>query len=179
MEIHWDGLDLSEEQRVAAETRLGRIAAQHDDLLAIHIAGRESAHHRKGGREVRVSGHTKGREIAAARSGPDLAKALHDALGAFERELRKLRGRRAPRQRARARGPALLGLVDRIDREQGFGFALTDDGSSVFFHRNAVSGGLSFEELQVGQRIGLSIEAGAQGPQATVVVPAAPDAPSP
>ena len=179
MEIHWDQLELGVELREAAEARLRRIAAQHDDLLSIHIAGRDSAHHRKGGREVHVSGYAKGREIAAARTGPDLGKALHDALDAFEHELRKLRGRRAPRQRARARGPAELGLVDRIDREQGYGFALTDDGRSVYFHRNALSGGLSFEQLEVGQRIGLSVEAGKQGPQATVVVPAPPDAPSP
>jgi len=179
MEIHWDQLDLSEDEREAAELKLRRIAAQHDDLLSIHIAGRDSAHHRHGGREVHISGHTKGREIAASRAAADLGKALHDALGAFERELRKLRGKRLPRQRARSRGPELLGLVDRIDRERGYGFALTDDGSSVYFHRNALSGGLSFERLEVGQRVGLSIEPGREGPQATVVRPASPDTPSP
>ena len=98
MEIHWDHLELSDVLREAAETKLRRIAAQHDDLLSLHIVGRDSAHHRKGGREVRVSGHTKGREIAASATGPDLGKALHDALGAFERELRKLRGRRSARR---------------------------------------------------------------------------------
>ena len=104
MEIHWDRLDLSEELRETTEARLRRIAAQHDDLLAIHIAGRVSAHHRKGGCEVHVSGRAKGREIAASRSGPEPGKALHDALGAFERELRKLRGRRAQRRVALSPG---------------------------------------------------------------------------
>ena len=181
MEIHWDELsDLSQQEREAAEARLRRIAAQHDDLLAVRIAGRDSSHHRQGGREVHVSGSAKGREIAASRSGPDLAKALHDALAAFERELRHLRSRRVSRRpRPRAGGPATFGSVDRLARDEGYGFALTDDGRTVYFHRNAVSGGLSFESLEVGQRIGLSIEAGKDGPQASVVVPAGPDTPSP
>ena len=79
----------------------------------------------------------------------------------------------------RARGPALLGLVDRLNREEGYGFALTDDGTSVYFHRNAVGGGLDWESLETGQRIALSIEAGTAGPQATVVTAPDPDAPSP
>lgn len=105
MEIHWDELsDLSEQEREAAEACLRRIGAQHDDLLAIRIAGRDSSHHRQGGREVHIACSAKGREIAAARSGPDLAKALHDALAAFERELRRLRSRRISLSGLRRRG---------------------------------------------------------------------------
>jgi cold shock CspA family protein/ribosome-associated translation inhibitor RaiA len=180
MEIHWDELsDLGPQEREAAEAHLRRIAAQHDDLLSIRIAGHTTGHHQHGGREVHIIGHAKGREIAASRTRPDLGKALHDALGAFERELRRLRSRRSPRHPEHAHGPSMLGLVDRISRDEGYGFALIDDGRSVYFHRNALSAGLSFETLEVGQRIGLSIEAGRDGLQATVVVPAGTDTPMP
>jgi len=72
-----------------------------------------------------------------------------------------------------------LGLIDRVLVDEGYGFIITDEGNTVYFHRNAVSGGISFERLQEGQRIGLNVEPGEEGLQATVVVPAPPDAPSP
>ncbi len=180
MEIHWDDLgEIGEKVREEVEAKLRRLVAQHDDVLTIRIAGHTSRHHRKGGREVHVTARAKGKEITATRAGVDLGPALHDAVDAFARELRRLRERRGARPAQRAGGPPLLGLVDRVNREEGYGFALTDDGTSVYFHRNALGGGLSFEQLEVGQRIALNVEPGTEGPQATVVVPAAPDAPSP
>jgi len=180
MDIHWDDLgEVSEKQRESIEARLRRLTAQHDDVLSIRIAGHASQHHRHGGREVHITAEAKGRRIAASRGAADLAQALHDALDVFSRELRRSRARQSARPVPRAAGPALLGVVDRVDREGGYGFVLTDDGTSVYFHRNAVSGGLSFEGLEVGQRIALNVEAGEEGPQATVIAPAAPDAPSP
>jgi cold shock CspA family protein/ribosome-associated translation inhibitor RaiA len=180
MQIQWDNLgDLGAAVREEVEGRLEALIGQHDDVLSVRIAGRLSGHHRRGDREVHITARAKGREIVASRSAPDLGGALHDALDAFARELRKVRARHAPRQPERSRGPALLGLVDRLNREQGYGFALTDDGTSVYFHRNAVGGGLDWESLETGQRIALSIEAGANGPQATVVTAPDPDAPSP
>jgi len=99
MQIQWDGMnEIGDRERGEVESRLRRIAAWHDDLLFVRIAGRESRHHRHGGREVHVTGRTKGREIAACRAGTELARALHDALDAFARELRKLRARRAERR---------------------------------------------------------------------------------
>ncbi len=95
MEVHWDDLqEIGEEPRARVEERLRRLVAQHDDVLTIRIAGHTTGHHRHGGREVHVSAHAKGKEIAASRSGADLGLALHDAVDAFARELRRLRERR-------------------------------------------------------------------------------------
>jgi cold shock CspA family protein len=49
----------------------------------------------------------------------------------------------------------------------------------VYFHRNALHGGLELERLEEGQRVGLDLEGGDKGLQATYVRPAPPDAPSP
>ncbi|MFI5317079.1 MAG: HPF/RaiA family ribosome-associated protein [Myxococcota bacterium] len=106
MQIQWDDLgEIDEAVRGEIEARLRRLAAQHDDVLAIRIAGRASRHHRRGGREIHITARAKGRELAASRSGVDLASALHDALDAFARELRHLRARHSPRQTPRASGP--------------------------------------------------------------------------
>jgi cold shock CspA family protein len=69
--------------------------------------------------------------------------------------------------------------VDRVFREDGYGFILTDGGERVYFHRNAVKGNLDFERLGEADRVALNVEEGREGPQATAVVAAPPDAPAP
>lgn len=180
IEIHFDQLDeVNEAQLARAEARLRALASEHDDLLAVRLSGHHSQHHRAGGREVRIVAKSKGKDLFASRVRPRLGLALHDALDAFEHELRNLRSRRTERAPQRAPAAALLGIVDRVLRREGYGFIVTDAGDGVYFHRNAVSGGLDFEKLEEGQRIALSVEQGEQGLQASAVLPAAPDAPSP
>ena len=70
-------------------------------------------------------------------------------------------------------------MIDEVLPGEGYGFILTDAGERVYFHRNAVQGELDFERLEPGQRVGLDLEGGEKGPQATVVVAAPPDAPGP
>jgi len=48
---------------------------------------------------------------------------------------------------------------------------LTDGGERVYFHRNAVGGGLEFEHLEGGEVVGLDYEAGDAGLQAKFVHP--------
>lgn len=180
IQIHWDHLnEISDAGKVSAEVRLRALAAQHDDLLSLRVSGRTSAHHRHGDREVRIVGKGKGRDFFVSRVRPELGRALHDAVDAFVHEVRNLRSRRVARTPQRSDSPPHLGLIDRVLRDEGYGFIITDDGNTVYFHRNAVSGGIAFERLREGQRIGLNVECGEDGLQATVVVPAPPDAPSP
>ncbi len=180
IEIHWDHLEeVSEAQKAEAEARLRALATQHDDLLSLRVSGRYSAHHRRGDREVRIVGKAKGRDLFVSRSRPELSRALHDSVDAFEHEVRNLRSRRVARPPQRSDSPPHLGLVDRVLVGEGYGFIVTDDGRSVYFHRNAVSGGLAFERLEEGQRIRLNLEPGEEGLQATVVLPVPPDTPSP
>ena len=177
IEIHWDHLNgVSEAARTRAEERLRALAAQHDDLLSLRVSGRTSAHHRRGDREVRIVGKAKGRDFFVSRVRPELGRALHDALDAFVHEVRNLRSRLAARTPQRSDTPPHLGLIDRVLIDEGYGFIITDDGETVYFHRNAVGGGAAFEHLQEGQRIRLNVESGEDGPQATVVVPAPPAA---
>jgi CspA family cold shock protein len=179
MQIHWTDMDEVEaEQRAAATERLEKLDEGATDLIDLRISGRHSQHHRHGAREVRIICQARGREIIAARERDDLGLALHDALDAFEREVRKLRERRRDQRTQKLPLPPVLGVIDRVMREDGYGFVISDAGDSVYFHRNALSG-LDFESLEEGQRVGLNIEAGDKGPQATVVTPAPADAPAP
>lgn len=180
MEIHWSHLkDLRPDDVKSIEARLQELALGHTDLIDVHVSAKPTGHHRHGGQEVRITGQARGKEIVAARTRADVGLALNEALDAFERELRKLRARRLDERSERPAAPPVLGVIDRVLREQGYGFILSDAGEKVYFHRNAVHGGLRFEELEEGQRVGLNVEPGDQGLQANAVVPAPPGTPSP
>jgi cold shock CspA family protein/ribosome-associated translation inhibitor RaiA len=180
MQIHWRNLDeIREEEREAAERKLRALANGHSDLIDVRIAARPNNHHRHGGQEVRIACQARGREIVAARTRPEIGLALNEAVDAFVREVRRLRDRRGDRHLHEGPAPPHLGIIDRVLREEGYGFILTDAGESVYFHRNALHGGLEFDALEEGLRVGLNVEAGEQGLQATTVLPAPPGAPSP
>ena len=171
MEIHWVGLgDLDEVQRSEVERRVQGLAHGHSDLIDLRITGHTTPHHQHGAQEVRITCQARGGEIVAARTRPDLGLALDEALDVFEREVQRMREKRRDRGRALPPEPPCLGIVDRIFREEGYGFIITDDGEQVYFHRNAVKEGLDFERLEEADRVSLNVEPGQKGPQATTVV---------
>jgi cold shock CspA family protein/ribosome-associated translation inhibitor RaiA len=171
MEIHWVGLsELDDAERTHAGERLERLAEGHKDLIDLRITGHKTRHHKHGEQEVRITCQARGREIVAARTRPDLALALNEAVDVFEREVHQLREKRRDLSRMRLPDPPHLGIVDRIFQEEGYGFILTDDGDQVYFHRNAVKEGLDFDRLQEADRVALNIEPGREGPQATTVI---------
>lgn len=182
MEIHWVNPELFREQdRRAAEERIGALTRERTDVIDVRIAARPSGHHRHGGQEVRITCEARGREIVAARTRADAGFALDEAMDVLEREVWRMRHRRTQRreEREKPQPPPELGVIDEVFAQQGYGFILTDGGESVYFHRNALHGGLELERLEEGQRVGLNVEGGEQGLQATFVRPAPPDAPSP
>jgi cold shock CspA family protein/ribosome-associated translation inhibitor RaiA len=182
MEIHWYNPEaFREDDRRAAEARIRELTRERSDVIDLRIAARPSAHHRHGGQEVRITCEARGEEIVAARTRPDAGFALNEAMEVLERELWRMRHRRTQRREERERPtpPPELGVVDEVFVEHGYGFILTDAGDSVYFHRNALHGGLELERLEEGQRVGLNIEGGEKGLQATFVRPAPPGAPSP
>jgi len=181
MQIHWIHPEaFRDELRRAVEQRLEALAAGHTDLIDVRISAHGTLHHRHGAQQVRIVCQLRGHEIVAARERNEAALALDEALEVFEREVRELRVRRNdPRRPRPAAAPPELGIVDRVFRDDGYGFILTDAGERVYFHRNAVHGDLAFDALAEGQRVGLNVEPGEQGLQATVVRPAPPEAPAP
>jgi cold shock CspA family protein/ribosome-associated translation inhibitor RaiA len=180
MELQWLHPEaFHENERLAAEARIHALANGHTDLIDVRITARATRHHRIGEQEVHIICEARRKQIVASRTRPEAGLALNEALDAFEREVLRMRDRRMQQRTDRPPGPPELGIIDQVRREDGFGFILTDAGERVYFHRNAVHDGLEFERLEEGQRVGLNIEGGLEGPQATVVIAAPSDAPSP
>jgi cold shock CspA family protein/ribosome-associated translation inhibitor RaiA len=175
MDIHWVHPEqFDDRQREIAVERLQALAQGQSDLLDVRIMARTNEHHRHGGQEVRITCDAGGKELVAARARADAGLSLDEALDAFERQVWRMRHRRTQRRSERPAEPPELGVIDEIRRDEGYGFILTDAGERVYFHRNAVGGGLDFETLEEGACVGLDFEAGRDGPQARFVAIAPP-----
>lgn len=170
MQIHWRNPgEIADADREAAETRLRRLAEGHTDLIDVWVDVAREPHHRHGTGEVTLRCQARGADLVSHGRDAEPALALRDALRAFEREVKRLRERRQDRRTERPAEPPLRGVVDRLVPEADHGFLLTEGGEQVYFHRNAVGGGLAFESLEEGQTVAFQAEAGEKGPQATVV----------
>jgi cold shock CspA family protein/ribosome-associated translation inhibitor RaiA len=175
MQIHWvHGETFEAKQRERVEARIRALAEGRTDLIDVRIAARANSHHRHGGQEVRITCEARGREIVAARTRADAGLALDEAADVFEREILRLRERRSEQREERGRGalPTDSGVIDKVLADHGF--ILTDAGERVYFHRNALQGALDFARLEEGQRVGLNVEGGEKGLQASVVRPPPP-----
>ena len=88
-------------------------------------------------------------------------------------ELEKIREKRASHD-VDVNAPPERGIVTKLFPPEDFGFIALEDGTEVYFHRNAVRD-VVFEQMD-GMEVSLNIEPGEKGPQATVVQPLPPEA---
>jgi ribosomal subunit interface protein len=173
MEIHWrNAKEIGEEARAKAEEQLAKLGEHHRDLIDVTVdVERATPHHRQGKRRVEIRCQARGMNLVANGAADELGLALRNATRTFRREVEKLRAKRRDTRTERATEPPLRGVIDRVARDEGHGFLITDAGERVYFHRNAVGGGLRFDSLEGGESVALDYEAGEHGLQATFVRP--------
>src|SRR5690606_33728379 len=94
--------------------------------------------------------------------------AVRDSFIAIERQLKKRRRQQYGEVKFHEGKPQ--GRISSIFHDQGYGFISVNDGSEVYFHKNAVLEP-DFEELGVGDPVELTIapDERPRGPQATSV----------
>jgi cold shock CspA family protein len=112
---------------------------------------------------LQIPGHT----ITARKQQNSFEEAIRNAFAVMKIELDKIRDKRAAHE-IRVAGPPERGVVSKLLRDKGYGFIAMENGTEVYFHRNAVHD-LSFEEIEDGMEVSLNIEPGDHGPQATTV----------
>jgi len=101
---------------------------------------------------------------------PDLRNAIHEAFRIAERQLRDLkeqRERRTKEQHHDSENQA-LGQVAELTPEKNQGFLITNEGSLLYFHRNAMLSG-DFDQLRRGDEVYYVEGFGDTGPSATKV----------
>ena len=172
VEIEGVRLEVRPEWRAAIEARVADLHPGHE---VTHVRVRLTAHdHRKpdDSRSVLVVVQIPGHTITAEKQHATFEEAIQDSCDALELELDKIREKRASHT-VDVTVPPERGVVTKLFPEQGYGFIATDDGTEVYFHKNAVRD-LAFEQMD-GMSVSLNIEAGDKGPQATVVEPLPPE----
>jgi len=101
---------------------------------------------------------------------PDLRNAIHEAFRIAERQLRDLkeqRERRTKEQHHDSENQA-LGQVAELTPEKNQGFLITNEGSLLYFHRNAMLSG-DFDQLRRGDEVYYVEDFGDTGPSTTKV----------
>jgi ribosomal subunit interface protein len=151
--------------------RLERFSAQ---IVRCHVIVEAPHHHGRQGQlyEVHILLTTPGAELIATRehrerhSHEDAYVAVRDAFRALRRQLEDYERER--RQDVKYHEPGPSGWVSQLYPAEDFGRIETDDGRSIYFHRNSVVGG-DFERLTTGTEVRFVEESGDRGPQATTV----------
>lgn len=172
VEIEGVRVDVTPQWRADIE---GRIADLHPQDDITHVRVRLTKHDTRKPDDahdvlvvVQIPGHT----ITADKHHDTFEEAIHDAFDAASMELEKIRERRASHS-IDVTVPPERGVVTKLFPDEGYGFITTEDGIEVYFHKNAVRD-LEFDTLD-GMSVGLNIEPGEKGPQATVVEPLPPE----
>ena len=139
------------------------------------VVEQDHRHHRQGNLfRIRLDIALPGKEVVINRKGPknqahqDIYVAIRDAFAAAKRQIED--HARIRRGKVKTHEVPPHGRVQRIDREQGFGFIEMVDGREIYFHRNSVVNG-EFDGLEVGSEVRLTVDekGGDGGPQATTV----------
>ena len=66
----------------------------------------------------------------------------------------------------------MTGTITKMTRDRGFGFIRGEDGADYFFHKSELRGGLTFEQLNEGQRVSFQTRESDKGPRAADINPA-------
>ena len=137
------------------------------------VRGRSGRHRQGELYDVRIHIVVPGHEdIVVDRNPPadhaheDPYVSIRDAFSAARRRLQDHDRRAAGQVKSHESAPH--GWIDRISREDGFGFIRTSDGREIYFHRNAVLDG-DFDTLEPGAGVRFAEEEGEKGPQASTV----------
>jgi len=106
------------------------------------------------------------RDPSAHHSHEDAHVALRDAFDAARRQLQdRIRVRRGD---VKPHAIPSHGKIAELNAERRFGRIATSDGRDIYFHGNSVLD-TKFEQLEIGDEVRFSEEAGDQGPQASTV----------
>lgn len=99
---------------------------------------------------------------------PDVYVSVRDAFAAAERQLKRFK--RQKREDLQPHDLPFRGQVAELHPEEEWGYLLTNTGTLVYFHRNAVLDG-SFDRLSQGDQVNYVEAAGEAGPTAVKVWP--------
>jgi cold shock CspA family protein len=115
-------------------------------------------------RQVKKTAITKHEELDGPRK--NLRLAINQAFEAASRRLQDYA--RKQRREVKRHEPLPVARVERVFRDDGYGFLTAPDGREIYFHQDSVLNG-GFKRLKVGTVVNFSEEKGEKVPQASTV----------
>ncbi len=175
LQIDFRGIERTKEVREAIAAHVKELESRFGRITACRVIVRApSGHHQTGGLyEVRIRlalpggrqvniGRTPTADERHAKLEFALADAFHRARRRLQDQVRRMQG-----QTKKHEGEP-IGVVSRLEPEDGFGMLTTSDDREIYFHRNSVLDN-AFAKLKVGTRVRFVEEMGKKGPQASTV----------
>ncbi len=171
LQIEGRHIEVTDEWAADIAARAGELKPSADVVHLRVTLARHDHQKAEDTHEAVLVGQIPGHTITARKSDNSFEEAIRNAFEAFETELERVQEKRASHE-VRVSAPPEHGVVTRLFPEEGYGFIVLDDGTDVYFHRNAVHD-LPFEKMD-GMEVTLNVEPGEKGPQATTVNPVDP-----
>lgn len=170
LQIEGRHTSVTPEWRDDIEARVAELHPGHNDITHVRVTLTKHDHKKADDSYdvlivVQIPGHT----LTARKQEDSFEEAIREAFAAMEVELEKIQEKLASHE-VRVSAPPERGVVQKLFKDEGYGFILLEDGTQVYFHRNAVHD-MVFDEMEDGMEVSLNIEPGEQGPQATTVNP--------
>lgn len=175
MELKIESRNVGMTPRWKAEIEERAAALETDSLRITHarVTLTKNTHHKKGSKNAEalvVINIPKRHTITARKEAKTFEEAIRAAFAAVEIELEKIQEKRASKEPPSQPSLPHLGVINKIFRQEGYGFIVQDGGMEVYFHKNALRG-FDFAKLEDGMEVTFNMEDGEKGPQATVVLP--------
>ncbi len=166
LQISLHGIEHSNALYNAIKEKAEKLDRYYDRIMSCRVVLELAGRHKRRGKQfsVHVDLKVPGGELAVTREHDEqLETALRDAFDAARRKLEDYaRGQRGD---VKQHPVQLVGRVQRLDAEDGFGFIVTEDGTEYYFARDNVVAP-SFERLSVGAVVHFIADAGGEGLQA-------------
>lgn len=176
--ITFHNLDPSPALEERIKEKIDKLDQRYKGLIRCDVTVEGSSHHKNKGNlySVHILVTLPGRELVVSQHPGKTPKrhekvfaAMNDAFLAIEKQLSDFKQERRGKVKEHA-SVMQTGEIVMIDAGEEFGFLTMEDGTRLYFHRNAVHGD-RFMDLALGSKVRFSfIEGeGAEGPQANFV----------
>ena len=174
LEISFKGVEKSDAVENLIREKVDKLEKIHDNIISCRIAVERPQKEQQSGNPYRVRIVTRippGQELVVTRDPRDhelhdpLEVVIRDAFDAATRQLKRHVGQQQDEIKSHPDQEA-AGIVEELNKREGYGFLKTLHGRRVYFHENSVLHG-DFERMEIGSGVRFMEEMGEKGPQAS------------
>ncbi len=175
MEISYRDVPKTEEMDELIRTKAEKLRKICEDIVSCRVAVERRQQRQKLGNPHRVRIEVTlppnkdlvvSRDPGEAEPHEPLSTMVRDAFRAMERQVKDTKSIRRGEVKTHDEPVA---LVARLFPSEGYGFLITNDGREIYFHRNSVAQGETFDDLAIGTEVRFTETVGDEGPQASTV----------